>query len=723
MPPSRTLTMPSRWRILAFGVSLSCILAFLLASKFSSSHAQDTTLTIDPAEIKLRVGGKQPITLKDSAGNPLDDGTKITVAESDLVTFDADKKTFTAKTSGSTTLDVTYAATPTELKGQVKITVEPALANIVIKSGPGGSNTYGSDVRLKISQGTVWPMDVVATDTGDKPISITKVTSSNGKVSLASDQAAKNKLTATTIGESGVEVEIGGGLEPIEFKIDVIEPVTSMEARRMSVEEGSEPKPLELTIKGIGDKTLSLSEPGRIFKYDVIPNHSFIKVENGQVKVDRITTGRTELVDITVSTPQGIDAAGVAKTLSATFKLEAVAKGGYIEFQPRTQPLLPGGTATIRATIKERDSSPSYNKRIVDWVVEGSTAGKYVELSKEGNTVTVIRKDPSEIEESGTPGVKQKVPSVIAIKAIAQDNSGTGPTIEAKAFVQLGQVTKFVPMKVKLNVMDYRTASDLYGKVTGDEYYVLLVRLFNDLVDEKTNQYAGDSILAYSGSIEVAVQLQKQFDKGSKTAPAASPNPSPAPSDGKWYSVTAEDLKGIARPYNDPTPSPTPVLKPEEDPTCKGTVTYRPLTFEMMVNTVDRRDERSFRARTFQLLNFIGTAVSFGTAVAVPGSGSDLPLGLEKYSNLLIPGLEKLFPSLKEQQRQNIVSQTMKPIEEIPFGADITRVLFLPKKSFRGMVEGHKVRISQICPYYFKARVAIIKKGSQTEVEQGTRSQ
>ena len=721
MPPSQTLTMLSRWRAIAFGLSLSCILALLLTSAFSSSHAQ-ATLTIDPGEIKLRVGGKKAkITLKDSAGNSLTDHTKILVAESEIVTFDPETTTFTAKQSGSKTLDVTYKATPDELKGQVKITVEPALANIVVKSGPDGSNTYGQDVSLKISQGTVWPMKVVATDTDAKDIGITKVTSLDTKVSLASDKA-DNKLTAKTIGESDLKVEIEG-LDPINFKINVIEPVKKIETRSMSVEEGAEPKPLELTITGTQGTTLSLNEPGRIFKYEVAPNHSFIKVENGKVKVDRITTGRTEKVKVTVTTPQGIDAAGAADDVSATLDLEVVAKGGYIEFQPRTQPLLPGGTATIRATIKERDGSPSYNKRIVDWVVEGSTASKFVELSKEGNTVTVIRKDPSDIEESGTPGVKQKVPSVIAIKAIAQDNSGIGPTIEAKAFVQLGHVTKFVPMKVKLNVMDYRTVSDLYGKVTGDEYYVLLVRLFNDLVDEKSSQYAGDSILAYSGSIEVAVQLQKQFDKGSNTAPAASPSPSPAPPDGKWHSVTAEDLKGIAYDYKGPTQSPTPDLKPEEDPTCKGTITYRPLTFEMMVNTVDRRDERSFRARTFQLLNFIGTAVSFGTAVAVPGPGSDLPLGLEKYSNLLVPGLEKLFPSLKEQQRQNIVSQTMKPIEEIPFGADITRVLFLPKKSFRGMLEGHKTRISQICPYYFKARVAIIKKGSQTEVEQGTRSQ
>ena len=149
-------------------------------------------------------------------------------------------------------------------------------------------------------------------------------------------------------------------------------------------------------------------------------------------------------------------------------------------------------------------------------------------------------------------------------------------------------------------------------------------------------------------------------------------------------------------------------------------ITYRPLTFEMIVNTVDRRDERSFRSRVFQGLNAFGTAFSFVTAIAQPGPNSDLPIGLEKYSNLFIPGLEKLWPSLKESHRQNIVSQTMKPIEEVPFGSDIYRVLFFPKKSLRGMLAGNLLRISQICPHFFKVEVAVIEKGNKTTVTQGT---
>jgi hypothetical protein len=103
--------------------------------------------------------------------------------------------------------------------------------------------------------------------------------------------------------------------------------------------------------------------------------------------------------------------------------------------------------------------------------------------------------------------------------------------------------------------------------------------------------------------------------------------------------------------------------------------------------------------------------------VAVPGPSSDLPIGLEKYRNLLVPGLDKLYPNYKEQQRQNIVSQAMKEIEEIPFASDITRVIFIPKKTIHGLLRGHDVRISEVCPFFFRIQVAIVTKSAT--IEQG----
>jgi hypothetical protein len=145
------------------------------------------------------------------------------------------------------------------------------------------------------------------------------------------------------------------------------------------------------------------------------------------------------------------------------------------------------------------------------------------------------------------------------------------------------------------------------------------------------------------------------------------------------------------------------------EPTCQGVIKYRPFTFEMMVNTVDRRNERRKRTKIFNVLEFIGTGTSFFTSFLVPGAGSDLPLGLEKYRNLFIPGMERIYRDYKELHRQNIVSQTMKEIEEIPYGSDITRVIFIPKKNIRGLMRGHDVRISEICPYYFNIEVGIIR--------------
>ena len=60
----------------------------------------------------------------------------------------------------------------------------------------------------------------------------------------------------------------------------------------------------------------------------------------------------------------------------------------------------------------------------------------------------------------------------------------------------------------------------------------------------------------------------------------------------------------------------------------------------------------------------------------------------------------------------------MKEIEEIPFASDITRVIFVPKRNIHGLLRGHDVRISEICPFFFRIQVAIVTKSAQ--VEQGT---
>jgi hypothetical protein len=136
----------------------------------------------------------------------------------------------------------------------------------------------------------------------------------------------------------------------------------------------------------------------------------------------------------------------------------------------------------------------------------------------------------------------------------------------------------------------------------------------------------------------------------------------------------------------------------------------------MVANTQDRRSERSVRNRLLLSMNGLATLTSFVTAIAVPGANSDLPLGLDKFKNLLIPGFEKFFPNMNEVQRQNIISMVMRPLEEIPFGSDITRVVYFPKKSIKGVLlnrengKNTELRISAISISDACAEAAIIRK-------------
>ena len=104
------------------------------------------------------------------------------------------------------------------------------------------------------------------------------------------------------------------------------------------------------------------------------------------------------------------------------------------------------------------------------------------------------------------------------------------------------------------------------------------------------------------------------------------------------------------------------------------------------------------------------------TTLAVPGPGNVLKPGLDNVKNLLIPSFEKLFPSLSELQHQNINSMVMHSFEEIPFGSDITKVLFFPRRRIFGVLTDQprakytELRISAVSISDACAEVGIIKK-------------
>jgi len=143
---------------------------------------------------------------------------------------------------------------------------------------------------------------------------------------------------------------------------------------------------------------------------------------------------------------------------------------------------------------------------------------------------------------------------------------------------------------------------------------------------------------------------------------------------------------------------------------------YRPYSYELIDRTIDTRNGNNPLPLFFKVLHTAATIGSFATAIGRFDRNGTAERVLDKFTNLLVPGLEKLNPDQKDLLRQNTTSMMMKQIEEIPFGSNISRILFFPRKAFGGYFIGHRTRIAGIDTGYFAVDVALIenKEVSQT---------
>jgi hypothetical protein len=688
------------------------------------SHAQ-AVLAITPDRVTIRDGESTNLTITPPEGIAQFDPRKYFAEWNDLVDvrFDAGKVIISAKKSGSTDLTIQYRDGETTYKGSVKVTVtqvvKPETIRVLVNGQP-----LGRDETVEMVQGEEKSIDIRADDIRGQPFSglVAKLATTTGSLVRIKEASGNTPNTLVALGQKGVNtgrVSVKYDDKLIqELQIKVLEAVKNIEPEKnpVIIPEGTSQN---LTVTISGEEGGSYKPSDEIGRSITVSSSSALvaaSIKDGSLVLAAKDLPATPVDRTAKVTLQSLKGKGNNREIKTVIDVLVSDRYGYITFEPPTGLLLPNGTFSTTATVRNKQGVEDVSKS-VEWRLADPADEKWVGIAPSGKKLTIIWNAPA--DEATENGNKGKRPSVVRILATAR---GGDQPVEGAFFIRMEEVARFAPMRVKLNVMDDLTASDLYGKEASKDYYILIVRLFNDLKDLDTNEYTGASVLAYSGPIEIAVSIERKFDKELKTAASTC---APAADDGMWHHVNGDELicnMNLAGPteYVDLK---RPKLGREAEPTCRGTITYRPLTFEMVVNTSDRRDERSFRARAFRLANLVGTGFSFVTAVAVPGSGSDLPLGLEKYSNLFLPGMEKLFPSKQEFHRQNLVSQVMKPIEEIPFGADLTRVLFVPRKAIKGLIPGHAVRISQICPYYFKAQVAIIKKGGRTDVQQGNQAQ
>jgi hypothetical protein len=707
-----------------------------------NTKQKQAPLEVEPASFATDSTARAPYNITVSA-----------LPKPEIATFDQSNFTITAVAVGTTQMEISYKSKPdsAEKKAVIKITVQLHLEDIEVKlSG------LSSDNKISFVEKQKKNITVTLKGTGNEIINGDFEINSDAKTVKLDKTGTQNTLEAVKVGSETITIKAKGKTENAfdssskvekSIQVEVKEAIASVDVKPLtiSIKQGDSFIP---TIKLIGTSGKEFTPSERPIKGSS-NNSSLIKVDDSTGRISAIfgmqtlnqTLNESRTVDVTYVSPEG---AGARDTLPGTIRVTVYPRGQFITFsQPSLVLAYGGGSGNVTATVRKEDGKPILDA-VVTWeLVDNDIASQYIALSSDGNTVTVLALDKPEELPKNSAGVK--IPShrtTFKVKAsYTLPNSSVNGTIQdvvtGEFLVRLVEVASFSPLRVRLNIMDDRSAADLYGQVTANEYYVAQVRIFNNLQNSTNKKLTGASILAFSASIEVAVGLEKKYDKSSHSAVVKPEN------ENLWYAVDKQDLKSMVDPMpvktqaDPPDPDANAAQAPDQKETseqekerkekadfpCRSMITYRPLAFEMVVNTVDRRDDRSVRSRVFKGLNAFGTAFSFVTAIAQPGPNSDLPIGLEKYSNLFIPGLEKLWPSLKESYRQNIVSQTMKPIEEVPFGSDISRVLFLPKKPIRGMLRGNLLRISQICPYFFKVEVAVIDKGNKATVTTGTAPQ
>jgi len=135
---------------------------------------------------------------------------------------------------------------------------------------------------------------------------------------------------------------------------------------------------------------------------------------------------------------------------------------------------------------------------------------------------------------------------------------------------------------------------------------------------------------------------------------------------------------------------------------------YKPVSMEMMLLGQDGREFETSEAglrRTISVAQLILTALTGaniltgrGLELAVAGAG-------------LMPAIADItVPNLGEKHRSAILTQGLRSLEEVPFGAELRRVVFYPKGEFGNLIPKHRARIATVDTSEFSISVAVIQR-------------
>lgn len=656
-------------------------LAFLLISVFlvaevNMRHASATVpdITLDQTSLTITVGstGKVTITSTEPIASAGD------VVWTDLGGVVEEETKVSGNTAVTTLKAVKFSPTPKEITvkvaGSAPKTVTVTTLTVVKATDfppePSSSPTIKQDERVSIPLNNL--VGVTISDEG------LDVTSADESTVNGVKRGTSIILTGIKPSTSPVRVTIKSNGQVIKtYDVTVVEAFDRIEAEVTSIDltEGQ-----TYTLSNLGIKVIGKSNGNLTSIPDFKPRFSSTKPDLAEVDSNQTTlTAKRPPRDNEEPAKLIIQpGANAARDISIPIRITPAARKLNLTAQGKT--VFVGKSETFMAEVLNSQNNRVDNAQI-DWTIpEAADRDALTIMNSRGTQVTVQGLAPKE-----------------AVKLVGTLRTPlTTPPLEVQFFIQVKStnVTGFAPLGIRVDLLDSQTAKDLFGKKAADEFFIAKIRLFNKLKNQ--NGEFGDSILVYSESLEIRVQLEMRDKQGSSN----------------WTPLPGEGAVSYRSLFGEPSPFPElPGVPPcTETPQPNFVARYRPYTFDIVANTHDRRDERSVRTRILTLANGLSSLASFVTSVAVPAPGNDLRLGLDQFKGLLVPSFEKLFPSLKEVQRQNIISMVMRPLEEIPFGSDVTRILFIPKGKLYGMIPGKIFRIGGVSTTGACAEVGIIKK-------------
>lgn len=279
----------------------------------------------------------------------------------------------------------------------------------------------------------------------------------------------------------------------------------------------------------------------------------------------------------------------------------------------------------------------------------------------------------------------------------------------------------------RLDHVDHRTGADLFGAQTNKKYHINKLQLFNKLHELRDNRLVGDSIIVYSDSIKVPVNYEVKY-----IGPKKKKKDDKDKKDKKDKEVHAERrewqpkaLIGMSSPdlteplnweewgkYKRPNNLPLGV---KADPLCAQEPDFRsPYTFDQMLRTVDQRDAKEWRTVLSTLAQSSSSLATFFLSFIEPTGTSDARAIVQNFDGLLLPSFKERFPSKKDLHRESITREVMRASETIPFKQDMSRMVFLPKETWRN--GEYEERISRVCLEPIEVEAVVAKPDDQLPI-------